>query len=169
MLETKRGRLVRPAPGHFEGLAAIESDAEVVARTGLRLPKSREETASRLQDQIAREAERAPLGVWIAELADASFAGWFMLLPMEFSGPELGYMLARSAWGKGYATEFAARLLEYGRSAGFREFYARADADHRTSIRVLEKLGFERKEVRRGRDPKLGREVETAVFLFRAP
>jgi len=57
---------------------------------------------------------------------------------------EVGYMLATSEWGKGYATEIAQELIR----VGFAEMkqsavYATVDTDNERSIRVLEKCGME--------------------------
>ena len=63
---------------------------------------------------------------------------------------ELGYVLPRSAWGRGYATEiggaivaFAARPVGEG-GLGRRRLVATVDVSHPPSIRVLEKLGLSR-------------------------
>jgi RimJ/RimL family protein N-acetyltransferase len=60
---------------------------------------------------------------------------------------ELGYALARSHWGKGYATEAAKAALEYCLSvAGQPRTVAIIDPLNHASIRVAEKIGmaFER-------------------------
>jgi RimJ/RimL family protein N-acetyltransferase len=65
---------------------------------------------------------------------------------LESSGEiELGYLLARHAWGKGYATEAARACLRYGfEHLRFAEVVALTDPEHFASQRVLEKLGFTR-------------------------
>jgi [ribosomal protein S5]-alanine N-acetyltransferase len=63
------------------------------------------------------------------------------------AGPdiELGYTLARTAWGRGYATE-AARAVLYWAFAGLRleRVVAVADPANDTSLRVLDRLGMRR-------------------------
>lgn len=77
----------------------------------------------------------------------------------------LGYWLTPSAWGRGYATEAAAMMLEIARHAlGVRRVEATHHLDDPASRRVLEKLGFA--ELRRETQASLaqGRAVECAVL-----
>lgn len=53
-----------------------------------------------------------------------------------------GYVLARDAWGQGYATEALAAMRDLGRSLGVRRLYAICHVDHAASRRVMEKCGF---------------------------
>ncbi len=56
---------------------------------------------------------------------------------------EFVYFLCREAWGKGYATEIARRIIEYGfEDLDLPEVFATVDNDHSASIRVLEKAGM---------------------------
>ncbi len=63
---------------------------------------------------------------------------------------ELGYWLARSAWGKGYATEACRRLVEFGfHDCELARIYAQVLAGNRASMHVLEKLGMVSEGVKR--------------------
>ncbi len=53
-----------------------------------------------------------------------------------------GYVLARDAWGRGYATEALQAVVEVARGLGLRRLWALCHAGHRASARVLEKAGF---------------------------
>jgi [ribosomal protein S5]-alanine N-acetyltransferase len=64
---------------------------------------------------------------------------------------QIGYVLARDAWGRGYATEALLASVEGARLAGLRRLEAGVHVDHRVSCRVLEKAGFTREGVRPGR------------------
>jgi RimJ/RimL family protein N-acetyltransferase len=55
-----------------------------------------------------------------------------------------GYVLARDMWGRGYATEALAAVVDLSQTLGLRRLYALCHVDHRPSWRVLEKSGFER-------------------------
>ena len=62
---------------------------------------------------------------------------------------ELLYALTERAWGCGYATEAARRMIDYGREQlAMSTILASTDAPNVASIRVLEKLGFELTERR---------------------
>lgn len=57
---------------------------------------------------------------------------------------EFVYFLGRNAWGKGYATEIAHRIIEFGfDDLKLPEIFASVDNDHPASIRVLEKAGMD--------------------------
>jgi len=62
---------------------------------------------------------------------------------------EIGYYLTPGEWGKGFATEIASRLVDFGfETAGLKEVYATVDKGNLASINVLRKSGlvFYRKE-----------------------
>jgi [ribosomal protein S5]-alanine N-acetyltransferase len=60
-----------------------------------------------------------------------------------------GYILARDAWGRGYATEACRAMVDLAARLGVRRIYALCHADHRASARVLEKCGFAREAILR--------------------
>jgi len=53
-----------------------------------------------------------------------------------------GYVLARNAWGLGFATEALHAMVDLARSIGVHRLDALCHADHRASAHVLEKCGF---------------------------
>lgn len=53
-----------------------------------------------------------------------------------------GYVLARDAWGQGFAVEVMHAIATQASSLGVKRLYALCHADHRRSARVLEKSGF---------------------------
>ena len=55
-----------------------------------------------------------------------------------------GYVLARDAWGRGYATEALAAVVDLAPSLGLARLTALCHPEHRPSQRVLEKCGFVR-------------------------
>ncbi len=58
---------------------------------------------------------------------------------------ELGYCLNRDHWGKGYATETAGSLLDFGfKKLELHRIYAKCDTRNKQSAKVLEKIGMER-------------------------
>jgi RimJ/RimL family protein N-acetyltransferase len=57
----------------------------------------------------------------------------------------IGYTLARSNWGQGYATEVAAGLLRLGlETLGLHRIHAIVEPENVASARVLEKVGMRR-------------------------
>lgn len=64
------------------------------------------------------------------------------LQPDDYPGFELGWMLARAVWGRGYATEAASRALDYAfDSLGRPEVISLIRPENAASIRVALKLG----------------------------
>jgi len=61
---------------------------------------------------------------------------------------ELGYLLARKYWGKGFATEAAEACLQFGfNKLNFREIIAITDLENTASQKVLEKIGFAKRGI----------------------
>ena len=54
-----------------------------------------------------------------------------------------GYVLARDAWGQGYASEALAAMVTLAAQLGVVRLYALCHTRHRGSGRVLEKCGFD--------------------------
>jgi ribosomal-protein-alanine N-acetyltransferase len=53
-----------------------------------------------------------------------------------------GYVFAKNAWGRGYATEALRAVTRVAAGSGVVRLYALCHADHRASARVLEKCEF---------------------------
>lgn len=67
---------------------------------------------------------------------------------------ELGWILARDHWKKGYAAEAARAMLDHVFShSDFRRIFARCDSENYGSWRVMEKLGMTREAVFRKARP----------------
>jgi len=58
-----------------------------------------------------------------------------------------GYVLARDAWGKGFATEALTAIVDLAAQIGVTRLFALCHPEHRPSRRVLEKCGFVRDDV----------------------
>jgi RimJ/RimL family protein N-acetyltransferase len=156
-LETRR-LLLRPlGRGDLADLVALDRDPEVMRYVGSPAGvKSPAETEQRARTRI-EESERgdhAPLGFWRVEgQGDGIFHGVAALLRMPEGGDvpaggdvEIAYRLARSAWGRGIATEAAGALVAHGlRTLGLPRLVAVTYPENRASQRVLDKLGFERR------------------------
>lgn len=55
-----------------------------------------------------------------------------------------GYVLAKDAWGRGYATEALGAMVSLARELGVAWLFAACHPANRASIRVLDKQGFAR-------------------------
>jgi len=69
-----------------------------------------------------------------------------------YGNAELGYMLVPEAWGNGYATDAARRVVRYGfEDLRLHRIEAEAYDNNPASRRVLEKVGFEHEGISRER------------------
>ncbi len=80
--------------------------------------------------------------------AQEAFVGWTGLLQSslsdEYGGPELQFMIASRAFGKGYATEASMAVIDEARERELTsKIIATVDILNNGCIRVLEKLQFE--------------------------
>lgn len=55
---------------------------------------------------------------------------------------EIGYLLIRRYWGRGYASEGVTRLIDLLFEEGHRRVWADTDPDNAASNRLLQRLGF---------------------------
>lgn len=63
--------------------------------------------------------------------------------PINQNEWEIGYILKTEFWGKGYATEIAKGLIEFGfNELKLNAVFATVDTGNYSSIRVLEKVGM---------------------------
>ena len=173
LLETARLRLRRFGPDDLDRLVDLDSDPEVMRfiTYGVVTPRSTYQQVI-LPRWFAFYARTPELGYWAAEdRQTGQFLGWFHLRPDRFDEGELelGYRLARAAWGRGFATEGARAVIEHGfNRAAAAKITARTMAANRRSRRVMQKCGleFERdfvypEDVLQGRD-----EAERAAVKY---
>lgn len=150
VLETERLVLRRWRQEDLEPFAALNGDPVVMEL--FPAPLSRAESDAFMQ-RIEMHFERRGFGMWAVEVRETgALAGLTGLAVPGFDAPfmpavEVGWRLAHSHWGKGYAPEAAAAALTFGFSRlGLREIVSfTAVANHR-SRRVMEKLGMRRSE-----------------------
>lgn len=143
-IRTSRLLLRPPWPEDAAAITAGISDWDVV-RMLAHAPHPY--TQADAMDFITRVSDGDPHPVFVIlgrEGDDAPLVGGIGLHRDEAAGAyELGYWLARSAWGRGYATEAARAVLELA-FEGLRlpRVIAGHYLDNPASGRVLEKLGF---------------------------
>ena len=63
---------------------------------------------------------------------------------------EVGFMLGRGAWGRGYGLEAMRAVIAHAASSGIRRLTARTHLGNRRSDALLEKLGFTEEGLLRG-------------------
>jgi ribosomal-protein-alanine N-acetyltransferase len=142
-IETARLVLRKPISADAEAIfSRYASDPEVTRFLSWPRHRSIEETRSFLMSSDA-EWLRWSAGPYLIE----SRAGQQLLggTGLHFETPTLavtGYVLARDAWGHGYATEALGAIVAVARASGVRRLHAVCHSGHRASAHVLEKCGF---------------------------
>jgi RimJ/RimL family protein N-acetyltransferase len=151
VVETERLVLRRWRDDDAPELAAINADREVMRFIGAGTPLGRG-----LSDELLRRFESEwddrGFGLWAVQERDAGprppllgFCGLTvpMFLPEVLPAVEVGWRLARAAWGRGIATEAARAALAFGFEAcGLREVVAVVAPQNTRSLRVCAKLGM---------------------------
>lgn len=124
-------------------LASIWADAQVTRFMGG--PRTFEE----LCDSLRRDLAVPPLQLDLWPVLDRSsgiIVGHCGLLPKTVDGRsevELVYVIATAFWGRGYATEAATAIRDYGfRTLGLARLVSLIDPAHAVSERVARKIGM---------------------------
>lgn len=156
-LETKRLILRMFREDDFERYASICADPEVTRYLGEGRALTRAEAWRQMAMALGHWQLRG-YGIWaVEERASGELAGRIGFFnPEGWPGFELGWVLGREHWGKGYASEGARRALDYVFAETDRQHViSLIHPDNLGSIRVAERIG-ERLE---GRTELLGHEV----------
>jgi RimJ/RimL family protein N-acetyltransferase len=123
-----------------EPFAALNADPVVMEY--FPSTKSRQESDAFVDFNIATIDERG-WGLWAVE-ANGAFIGFVGLNEPSFRpGVEIGWRLARAAWGHGYATEAARAVLHFAfHELGLDEVISFTTVENRRSRRVMERIGM---------------------------
>ena len=140
-------------------IAALWSDPDVIQYMGASYSESELIDS---HSTIMRRCGDGCIGIWtLTDLTSCEKLGTAILLPMPIEEEdtnwdlvvgdgipdgmiEIGYMLKKSAWGKGFATEACKRLLKFAfEDSPLEEIYATIDEENIASRNVLLKSGLE--------------------------
>lgn len=148
VLTSRRLRLRRWTAGDLDAFAAINQDPAVMATLGP--PLSRENSSAFIERIEACFDERG-WGLWCVEVVDGPpCIGYVGLWPVPDDLPaapavEIGWRLASARWGRGYAPEAAAVVLDDAFSRlGLDDIVSFTAVINDKSRRVMEKLGLVR-------------------------
>jgi RimJ/RimL family protein N-acetyltransferase len=147
MIRTDRLTLRNWRDTDRDSFAALNADPEVMKDLGG--PLDRTESDAKFARYVVA-FERHGFCRWVLEDANGKFLGYTGVMRSRQGHPlgphaDIGWRLARSAWGRGYATEAARASLrdafERGRS---REVFAYTSADNMRSQAVIKRLNMQR-------------------------
>ncbi|MEO3803275.1 GNAT family N-acetyltransferase [Nonomuraea sp. B1E8] len=147
-METERLIMRRWRDTDRAPFAAMNADPEVMEHFPATLTREQSDT---MIDRIEQGFDRHGYGLWALEVRESGlFIGFAGLVLQTFDAPflpavEIGWRLARPAWGHGYATEAARRAAAYAfAEAGLDAIISMTAARNARSRAVMERLGMTR-------------------------
>lgn len=146
--------------------------ARQIADTTLTVPHPYPDGAAEAWIATHRPAWEDRTGVTYAiTVADGDLVGAIGLaLNPAHAAAELGYWIAVPAWGRGFATEAAVALCDFGFGMlGVHRIQARHLMRNPASGRVMQKLGMQREGVLRGAVRKWDQFEDLALYAVVAP
>jgi RimJ/RimL family protein N-acetyltransferase len=148
-MESPRLRYQRLTLADLEAFHRIVRDDHVrrYLLDGQLLPRAWSEARIRASEALWA---RRGVGLWLVHEGGEpiGFCGFMELDTHE--EPELVYALLERCTGRGLGTEMGGATIAAARAAGFTEIWAGVDEVNAASLRVLEKLGFQRVRVLQG-------------------
>jgi len=145
-LETERLRLRPWRAADRAPFAALNADPVVMEF--FPSPLTRQESDA-FVDRIERHFETHGFGLWAVELpGELPFVGFVGLAVPSFEAPfmpcvEVGWRLARAAWGRGIAPEAARAAVDFGfEEPGLDGVVSFTSTINLRSRRVMEKIGM---------------------------
>ena len=142
-LTTQRLRLRPFREADHAPYAAMCADAEVMRHIGAGGPVDGDVAWRQMALFLGAWALRGH-GMWALEERDSKrlIGRVGFLDPPGWPGCELGWLLARDAWGRGYAFEAARAARDYGRDAlGLGDLISLIRPDNTRSIALAQRLG----------------------------
>ncbi len=145
-LETQRLIMRQWCDDDIKPFAAMNQDARIMEFFPFVL--NGEESAQMIEIFCERMQQPGFLYLPVIEKATGSFIGMVNLTPVAFEAHftpafEIGWRLAFDFWGKGYATEAAKGLIEYGFSElNLGEIVSFTVIGNKRSSAVMERLGM---------------------------
>lgn len=147
-LETKRLILKTADLCDLDMLVALRSDFEVMESTGYGGTQTKEEVREYLDFAISYQEKHRMGFCLVFEKESGSFIGEAGLFHLLFddtqSEIELGYHLHKKFWGKGYGTELAKTLIQWGfENLSINKLVSTTYPNNVASQKVLTKAGFD--------------------------
>ncbi len=147
-LQTARLSLRRWIEADREPFAALNADPVVMEYFPDLLTRQQSDS---LIEEIESGFEQCGFGLWAVEVrATGTFIGFTGLnepsLETHFTpAVEVGWRLARAAWGEGYATEAARASIAFGfEEVGLDQIVSFTSAENMRSRAVMERIGMTR-------------------------
>lgn len=173
--ETERLRLRQWRDEDKAPFARMNQDLSVMKFLGPPLSRSASDAA--IKDQLSLMSANEPAFWAVERLDDGQFMGCIGIKRVNFKAAftptyEIGWRLARSFWGRGYATEGAKAALNIGfKRWDLTTVHSFTVPANKASQTVMEKIGMERVIGGDFRHPKLSEDdplSEHVLYKWRA-
>lgn len=148
-------------------LFAVYSDPQVFRHIPIGDWKHIDEAHQRIARDINTMAAGDYIRLAVERREDSRVIGEVLLFKFDLpSGrAELGYALARSAWGCGYVFEALPPLIEFGfRELGLNRLQAVIDPRNAASLKVVQRLGFVHEGILREQYIVRGEKTDSSVW-----
>ena len=169
-LTTDRLGLRRFTTADLDWLTDLYADPEVTRYLGG--PKTEVQVREMLRTRILHYYEAHPgLGIWVTvELATGVPVGFHLINHIQGESIiQVGFGLAQSAWGRGFATEMASALLRYAfLELELEQIAGMTNRANLASQHVLEKIGLHRRGERAFAHPAYAAQGPLAWFELTA-
>ena len=149
IIRTPRLTLRRPEIPDAEAIfKTYAQDRDVTQFLPWRPHRNIEETRACVQSRVDAWQEGTDF-TWAIILSDGRLIGGISIRVREFTA-DVGYVIARQYWGKGYGTEALRALIEWVmQQPGLFRVWAVCDVENIASARVMEKVGMKREGILR--------------------
>ncbi|KPF73300.1 GCN5 family acetyltransferase [alpha proteobacterium AAP81b] len=149
MIATERLILRQWRDSDREPFAAMGADPEVMAHFPALLTSAESDA---IVDRLSTDIAARGWGLWAIECRDdGRFLGFTGLNPVTFPCPvegdvEIGWRLARAAWGQGYAREAASAALAFGWQLGLPRIVSFTVPANVRSWGLMQRIGLDRRD-----------------------
>lgn len=142
ILETERLILREFNSSDSKGLFELNSDMKVLKYTGDKPFQSALEALRFIENYS--DYKKNGFGRWAVVSKDTKdFLGWCGLKLNNDALVDIGFRFFKKTWNKGFATESAKAVLDYGFDVlNLNEIIGRSSIENKASIRVLEKINM---------------------------
>jgi RimJ/RimL family protein N-acetyltransferase len=167
ILMTARLRLEPINESYYERMRVLNTDPEVMTYLNAGQPETEEDTRAAISRTMGRWVEWGYSWWAMIRLDDGALVGMACLqhLSGDRANPlEIGWRLARTSWGQGYASEAAAAIVAHAFDVvGAPEVVAVAHPDNAASIKVMTRMGMQYAGMERHYD------IDSVVYRLARP
>jgi RimJ/RimL family protein N-acetyltransferase len=146
VLATERLSIRKLSVDDAEFMLRLLNEPSFLQNIGDKGVRTVKEARAYILDGPVASYERLGFGMWLVEAKEPSVPiGICGLLKRDaLEDVDIGYALLPAFWSRGYAVEAASAVLAYARDTlGLQRVVAITNVDNQSSIRLLEKIGFE--------------------------